>query len=88
MELIRETFSRVTTYSSICKILAYAVEHNMLVHQMDQIQENICMEQFLAYTQLGKENLVCKWKKSICSPHKLLEQEVEQSYEDTRIHRE
>ena len=69
----KETFSPVARYSSIRTILAYAVEHNMLVHQMDvvtaflngEIQEDIYMEQPPGYTQPGKENLVCKLKKSI-----------------------
>ena len=66
-------FSPVARYSSIRTILTYAVEHNMLVHQMDvvtaflngELREDNYMEQPSGYTQPGKERLVCKLKKSI-----------------------
>ena len=68
-----ETFSPVARFSSIRTLLAYAVQHRMLVHQMDVItaflngdlKEEIYMQQPPGYIQPGKEELVCKLKKSL-----------------------
>ena len=63
-----ETFSPVVYFPSI---LAYAVENNMLVHQMDvvtaflngSLDEDIYMSQPDGYVRPGEEHLVCKLKK-------------------------
>ena len=68
-----ETFSPVARYSSIRTLLAFAVEMGMQIHQMDvvtaflngDLKEEIYMQQPPGYTQVGKENLVCKLKKSL-----------------------
>ena len=68
-----ETFSPVVRFSSIRALLAFAVQNEMLVHQMDvvtaflngNLKEDIYMEQPPGYTQPGRENLVCKLKKSL-----------------------
>ena len=68
-----ETFSPVVRFSSIRLLLAYAVQNDMLVHQMDvvtaflngKLEEEIYMEQPDGYIQPGKENLVCKLQKSL-----------------------
>ena len=68
-----ETFSPVVRYSSIRTILAFAVQNGMLVHQMDVVtaflngilEEEIYMDQPPGYVKNGKENRVCKLKKSI-----------------------
>ena len=68
-----ETFSPVIRFSSIRALLAYAVQNDLLVHQMDvvtaflngNLEEEIYMEQPDGYIQPGKENLVCKLQKSL-----------------------
>ena len=68
-----ETFSPVVRFSSIRLLLAYAVQNDMLVHQMDvvtaflngKLEEEIYMEQPDGYIQPGKEHLVCKLQKSL-----------------------
>ena len=68
-----ETFSPVVRFSSIRALLAFAVQNDMLIHQMDvvtaflngNLKEEIYMEQPPGYTQPGMENLVCKLKKSL-----------------------
>ena len=68
-----ETFSPVVRFSSIRAILAFAVQNDMLIHQMDvvtaflndHLKEEIFMEQPPGYVKAGKENLVCKLKKSL-----------------------
>ena len=68
-----ETFSPVVRFSSIRTLLAYAVQHRMLIHQMDvvtaflngQLNEDIYMQQPPGYIQPGQEELVCKLKKSL-----------------------
>ena len=62
-----ETFSPVVRFSSIRTLFAFAVQHNMLIHQMDvvavslneSLQENIHMQQPDGYIQAGNEKLVC-----------------------------
>jgi hypothetical protein len=68
-----ETFSPVVRFSSIRALLAFSVQNDMLIHQMDvvtaflngNLKEEIYMEQPPGYLQPGRENLVCKLKKSL-----------------------
>ena len=68
-----EIFSPVAQFSSIRMLLAFAAEKKMLIHQMDvvsaflngELKEEIYMKQPQGYIQPGKEELVCKLKKSI-----------------------
>ena len=68
-----ETFSPVVCFSSIRALLAFAVQNDMLIHQMDlvtaflngQLEKEIYMEQPDGYIESGKENLVCKLNKSL-----------------------
>ena len=68
-----ETFSPVVRFSSIRTLLAYAVQNEMLIHQMDvvtaflngKLEEEIYMEQPDGYVHPGKEHLVCKLQKSL-----------------------
>ena len=68
-----ETFSPVVRFSSIRALLAFAVQNDMLIHQMDvvtaflngELKEEIYMQQPDGYLQPGKEELVCKLKKSL-----------------------
>ena len=60
-------------FSSIRSLLAFAVQNDMLVHQMDvvsdflheKLSEEIYIEQPDGYVIAGKENLVCRLKKSL-----------------------
>ena len=68
-----ETFSPVVRFSSIRTLLAYAVQNNMLVHQIDavtaflngELDEEIHMQQPTGYIVPSKEHLVCKLKRSL-----------------------
>ena len=68
-----ETFSPVVRFSSIRTLLAYAVQRGMMIHQMDvvtaflngELNAKIYMQQPTGYIQSGKEQLVCKLKKSL-----------------------
>ena len=68
-----ETFSPVVRFSSIRALLAYAVQNDMLIHQMDVVtaflngtlSEEIYMQQPDGYVVSGKEHLVCRLKKSL-----------------------
>ncbi len=68
-----ETFSPVVRFSSIRVLLAYAIQNDMEIHQMDvvtaflngNLDETIYMEQPDGYAVPGKENHVCKLKKSL-----------------------
>ena len=68
-----ETFSPVVRFNSIRTLLAVAVKKGMLIHQMDvvtaflngNLDEEIYMEQPEGYVELGKEDMVCKLKKSL-----------------------
>ena len=68
-----EVFSPVAQFSSIRTLLAFAVEHKMLVHQMDvvttflngDLKEEIYMRQPPGYVIPGRERQVCKLKKSL-----------------------
>ena len=60
--------------TSIRTVLAYAVQENLPIHQMDvvtaflngELEEDIYMEQPEGYVKTGKEDLVCRLKKSLC----------------------
>ena len=68
-----ETFSPVVRFSSIRALLAFGVSRKMLIHQMDVVtaflngtlDEEIYMEQPEGYVEPGKEELVCRLKKSL-----------------------
>ena len=68
-----ETFAPVVRYSSIRTLLAFAIQNDMLIHQMDAVtaflngtlEEEIYMKQPPGYVQKGKEHLVCKLNKSL-----------------------
>ena len=68
-----ETFSTVVRFSSIRILLAFAVQNNMVIHQMDvvtaflngRLDEDIYMLQPEGYVQSGKEHLVCKLEMSL-----------------------
>ena len=68
-----EIFSPVVHLSSIRTLLAFAAKKKLHVHQMDvasaflngELKEEIYMKQPPGYVQSGKENLVCKLRKSI-----------------------
>ena len=68
-----ETFAPVVRFSSIRSLLAFAVQKDMIVHQMDvvtaflngELDDEIYMQQPEGYKVSGKENLVCKLKKSL-----------------------
>ena len=68
-----QMFSPVARYSSIRALLAFAVQNNMIIHQMDVVtaflngtlDEEIYMEQPPGYIVEGKENLVCELKRSL-----------------------
>ena len=68
-----EIFASVAHLSSIRTLIAFAAEKRLQVHQMDvvsaflngELTEEIYMKQPLGYVQTGKEELVCKLRKSI-----------------------
>ena len=68
-----QTFSPVARYSSIRALLAFAVQNNMIIHQMDVVtaflngtlDEEIYLEQPPGYIMEGKENLFCELKQSL-----------------------
>ena len=68
-----EIFSPVVHLSSIHALIAFAAERKLHVHQMDvvsaflngELKEEIYMKQPPGYVQSGKEELVCKLRKSI-----------------------
>ena len=68
-----EIFLPVVRFSSIRFLLAFAVQHDFLTHQMDvetaflngKLDEEIYMQQPEGYVKLGEEHLVCKLEKSL-----------------------
>ena len=66
-----ETFSPVVRFSSIRFLLAFAVQNDLLIHQMDvetvflnsKLDEEIYMQQPEGYVKPGEEHLVCKLEK-------------------------
>ena len=68
-----EIFSPVVRFSSIRFLLAFAVQHDFLIHQMDvetaflngKLNEEIYMQQLEGYVKPGEEHLVCKLERSL-----------------------
>ena len=68
-----EIFSPVVRFSSIRFLLAFPVQHDLLIHQMDvktaflnsKLNEEIYMQQPEGYVKPGEEHLVCKIEKSL-----------------------
>ena len=68
-----EIFSPVVRFSSISLLIAFAVQHDMLIHQMDvetaflngKLGEEIYMQQPEGYVKPGEKYLVCKLEKSL-----------------------
>ena len=68
-----KNFSLVVCFSSIHLLLAFAVQHDFLIHQMNvetaflngKLDEEICMQQPEGYVKPGKEHLGCKLEKSL-----------------------
>ncbi|RVW77698.1 Retrovirus-related Pol polyprotein from transposon TNT 1-94 [Vitis vinifera] len=69
----KETFSPVLTKDSFRVIMAIVAHFDLELHQMDvkttflngDLDENVYMEQPIGFTEVGKEDLVCKLNKSI-----------------------
>ena len=68
-----ETFSPVVRFESLRMIIALSVQRSLKLHQMDvttaflngELNDEVYMKQPEGYVVKGKENLVCKLKKSI-----------------------
>ena len=61
-----KTFSPVVKFQAIQVVLALAVQHDLLLHQMDVvIEETIYMQQPDGYIQHGKQHLICKLNESL-----------------------
>ena len=68
-----ETFSPVVRFSSIRVLLSFALQNDMIIHQMDvvtaflhgELKEEIYMVQPNGFTKKGKDKLVCKLQKSL-----------------------
>ena len=68
-----ETFSPVVRFSSIRCLLAFAVQNDLLIHQMDvetaflngKLDEEIYMQQPKEYVKPVEEHLVCKLEESL-----------------------
>ena len=68
-----ETFSPVVRFESVRTVIAFAVQNDLKLHQMDvttaflngELEEEVFMRQPEGYAVKGKENLVCRLKKSI-----------------------
>ena len=66
-----DTFSPVVRFSSIRLLLAFAVQNDLLIHQMDvetaflngKLDEEIYIQQPEGYVKPGEEHLVCKLEK-------------------------
>ena len=62
-----ETFSPAVRFVSIRALLAFAVQHGMIIHQMDvvtaflngELEEELYMQQPEGYVQIESEHLVC-----------------------------
>ena len=67
----QETYSPVVRYPSVRAVLAFAVQNDTMIHQMDVVtaflngtlDEEMYMEQPPGYAKEGEEHLVCKLKK-------------------------
>ena len=68
-----EIFCPVVGFESVRTVIALAVQNGMKLHQMDvtaaflngNLKEEVYMKQPKGFIEKGKENLVCKLKKSI-----------------------
>ena len=68
-----EIFSPVVRFSSVRLLLAFAVQHDFLIHQMDvqtaflngKLDEEIYMQQPEGYVKPGEEHLACKLERSL-----------------------
>ena len=68
-----ETYAPVVRFSSIRAILAFAIQKDMIIHQMDVVsaflngtlKEEVYMEQAEGYVKRGQEDLYCKLNKSL-----------------------
>ena len=68
-----ETFSPVVRFESVRSVIALAAHENMKLHQMDvktaflngKLQEEVFIRQPEGFVEQGKENHVCRLKKSI-----------------------
>ena len=68
-----ETFAPVVSFDTIWTLLAFAIQNDLLIHQMDLvaaflseiIDEEIYMEQPEGYVMRGQESKVCKLKRSL-----------------------
>ena len=68
-----DTFAPVVRFASVRSLLAYAVQKNMVIHQMDvvtaflngHLKEEVYMQQPEGFIKPGQEHLVCKLKKSL-----------------------
>ena len=68
-----ETFALVVRFPSVRTMLAFAVQRDMLIYQMDVItaflngnlDEGIYMQQPEGYVKSGGKHLVCRLKKSL-----------------------
>lgn len=68
-----ETFCPVARYESVRTVIALAVQNDLKLHQMDvttaflngELQEEVYMRQPEGFVVKGKEDFVCKLKKSI-----------------------
>ena len=66
-----ETFCPVIRQESLCVLMALSAQHGLQLHQMDvflngTLEEEVFMRQPQVYEVKGKEQLVCRLKKSIC----------------------
>ena len=68
-----ETFSPVVRLNNLRALLAYAIQKNLLIHQMDittaflhgHLKEEVYMEQPPGYVKEGQENLVCLLQRAL-----------------------
>lgn len=68
-----ETFSPVVRYESFRTMVTLAVQHGLMLHQMDvttaflngYLEEEVFMKQPEGFIAKGQEHLVCKLKRSI-----------------------
>ena len=73
MELTVMKLFRLKFVSLQCFLLAYAVQNDLLIHQMHvetafldgKIDEKIYMQQLEGYVKPGEKHLVCKLEKSL-----------------------
>ncbi len=69
-----KTFTSIAKFASIGTLFAFVTTSNFEIHQMDvksaflngNLTKNVYMKQPEGYEIVGKTNLVCKLRKSIC----------------------